>query len=221
MTSHSYKHEFVNFREVCTAGIAPKRLYRSSHPAAHSETDFILAKLAEEAGIASVINLSDNEIELAIKASRIMWYYRLFKRGCIIALDMGFDYLSDLFKAKLHKGFKFMLDHNGPYLIHCLQGIDRTGFMVMILEMLMGSNKNEIINDYMISFLGRQGLEKGSEYYKNEKNNFEKVLKGISGFGIISEKNDFVMAAENYLTKEMGMTASDINNLKITLSKNN
>ncbi|MDR2193740.1 MAG: hypothetical protein LBP19_04640 [Treponema sp.] len=63
MTAYSNKREFVNFREVCTAGIASKRLYRSSHPATLSETDFIMAKLAEEAGIAAVLNLVDNEIE--------------------------------------------------------------------------------------------------------------------------------------------------------------
>ncbi|MDR1072421.1 MAG: tyrosine-protein phosphatase [Treponema sp.] len=162
VTSYSYKHEFVNFREVCAGGIASKWLYRSSHPAAFSETDFTLAKLAEEAEIAAVINLDDNEAELALKADRVPWYHHLFEKGRIIALDMGFDYLSERFKIKLHKGFKFMLERDGPYLIHCLQGIDRTGFVVMILEMLMGADGNEIMNDYMMSFLGRQGFEKGS-----------------------------------------------------------
>jgi protein tyrosine/serine phosphatase len=218
-TSYSYKHEFVNFREVCTGMIAPRRLYRSSHPATLSETDFTLAKLAEDAGIAAVINLNDNEIELAVKADRVTWYHYIFKRGCVIALNMGFDCLSDQFNIKLQNGFKFMLEHNGPYLIHCLQGIDRTGFMIMILEMLMAANKNEIINDYMASFLDRPDFEKGSERYQNEKKNFCRVLNKIYAIGKISEDDDLAKAVENYLSKKIGLTLDEINRLKLTLSR--
>ncbi|MDR3172818.1 MAG: tyrosine-protein phosphatase [Treponema sp.] len=220
MTLNSDKHEFVNFREVRMAGIAPGRLYRSSHPAVLSETDFILSKLAEEAGIAAVLNLADNETELAIKAERIMWYYRLFKRGCITALGMGFDFLSGRFSSKLQKGFKFMLEHNGPYLIHCFHGIDRTGFMVMLLEMLMGADKDEMTNDYMMSFFGRPDFENGSEHYQNEKNNFSKVLNTIYTTGKTSEEDDLSKAAENYLLKKTGLTSDEITLLKLTLSKN-
>jgi protein tyrosine/serine phosphatase len=220
ITLYSYKHEFANFREVCTGMIASKRLYRSSHPVTLSETDLVLAKLAEDAGIESVINLDDNEIQLAIKADRIPWYHCLFKKGCIIALNMDFDYTSNQFNMKLHNGFKFMLEHNGPYLIHCLQGIDGTGSMVMVLEMLMSADENEMINDYMMSFLGRQGFEKGSEHYKNEKNNFKRVLKEISGFEIISGKSNYVGTAEKYFIKEIGLDESEINLLKSILSAN-
>jgi protein tyrosine/serine phosphatase len=200
-TSRSYKHEFINFREVCIGGIAPKRLYRSSHPATFSETNSALAKLAEKAEIAAVLNLDDRETELLIKADRIPWYRHLFEKGCVIALDMDFNYKSDQFSLKLYKGLKFILEHKGPYLIHCLQGIDRTGFMVMILEMVMGANRNEIINEYMISFLEKPGFEKGSEQYRVEKNNFVKILIEINNFAEISREDDLVNAAENYFIK--------------------
>jgi protein tyrosine/serine phosphatase len=138
-------------------------------------------------------------------------------KGHIIALGMDFNYKSKQFSLKLQKGFKFMLEHDGPYLIHCLQGIDRTGFMVMILEMLMCATNDEIVNEYMISFLGRRGFENGSKRYQNEKNNFIKVFKEISSFKVISTKIDFVRAVEYYLINEIGMTESDINNLKDVL----
>jgi predicted protein tyrosine phosphatase len=219
MTSNSNRCEFVNFREVFTAEIASKRLYRSSHPAILSETDFIMAKLAEEAQIASVLNLVDNEMELAIKADRVPWYHCLFKRGCIIALDMGFDCLSDWFSVKLKIGFKFMLEHSAPYLIHCFQGIDRTGFMIMLLEMLMGADKDEMVNDYMMSFLCQAGFENGSERYQNEKNNFCRVLQKIYNIGKISKADDFAKSAKNYLLQKIGLTLDEINLLKLTLSK--
>jgi protein tyrosine/serine phosphatase len=220
MASYSDKHEFVNFREVCTTGIASKRLYRSSHPVILSETDFIMAKLAEEAGIATVLNLVDNEKEVAIKAARVPWYHCLFKRGCIIALNMGFDCLSDHFSVKLKKGFRFMLEHNAPYLIHCFHGIDRTGFMVMILEMLMGAGKEEIVNEYMMSFLGQPDFKNGSVHYKNEKNNFCRVLNIIYNIGKISEEDDLAEATKNYFLKKIGLTLDEINRLKFILSRN-
>jgi protein tyrosine/serine phosphatase len=220
-TSRSYKHEFINFREVCIGGIAPKRLYHSSRPATFSETNFALSKLAEKAEIAAVINLDDREAELVIKADRIPWYRRLFEKGCVIALDMDFNYKSDQFSLKLYKGFKFILEHKGHYLIHCLQGIDRTGFIVMILEMLTEANKKEIINEYMMSFLERPGFEKGSEQYRVEKNNFLKILIEINNFAEISREDDLVNAAENYVSKVIGLTMDETNLLKRALSINN
>jgi protein tyrosine/serine phosphatase len=219
ITPDSYKKEFVNFREVCVGEIAPKLLYRSSHPARLPETDFTLAKLAEDAEINAVINLSDNEIELTIKADRIPWYHYLFKKGRIIALDMGFNYKSDQFSFKLYTGFKFILEHDGPYLIHCLQGIDRTGFMAMILEMLMGADKEEITDDYMRSFLEKPDFEKNSERCRLEKDNFVKVLEEVNDFWGIPKEDGFAKAAENYLLKKIGLSMDEINLLKLTLSK--
>jgi hypothetical protein len=133
---------------------------------------------------------------------------------------MGFDCLSDHFSFKLKKGFRFMLEHNAPYLIHCFQGIDRTGFMVMILEMLMGAGKEEIVNEYMMSFLGQPDFKNGSKSYKNEKNNFCRVLDIIYNIGKISEEDDLAKVAKNYLSKKIGLTLDEINLLKLMLSKN-
>jgi protein tyrosine/serine phosphatase len=220
ITSRSDKGKFINFREIRAGRIALKWLYRSSHPVTLSKADSVLVKLAKEAGVAAVLNLADNEIELVIKADRVPWYYCLFKNGCIIVLDMGFDCLSDQFSVKLQNGFKFMLGHNGPYLIHCFQGIDRTGFMAMILKMLMGADEDEMVNDYMMSFLGRPGFENDSERYQHEKNNFTRVLNTLYTIGKISEEDDFSKAAENYLSRKIGLTKDEINLLKLTLLKN-
>jgi protein tyrosine/serine phosphatase len=204
---------FVNFREICTGGIAPKRLFRSSHPVTCSETDLILAKLAGETEIAAVINLADNDAELEIKAERIPWYHCLYKKNRIIALDMNFDYLSGQFNVKLQKGFKFMIERNGPYLVHCHAGIDRTGFMVMLLEMLMGADKDEITNDYLMSFPGF-----GYKYYGNKRKYVYRVLSAIYTIGETSKICTLAEAAENYLSGKIGLTPDDIHLLKLALS---
>jgi protein tyrosine/serine phosphatase len=210
---------FFNFREVCMGAIAPRRLYRSSHPITGDDRDFIMAELAETAKIAAVLNLADDERALKQKADLIPWHNKLFQEGCVIALNMDFDFRSDEFSSKLNQGIKFMLNHKGPYLIHCLQGIDRTGFFVMLLEMAMGAGKNEIIDDYMKSFLGRPGFEEESAHYKREYSNLFKVLRSLNnGRPIITESMAGI--AEKYIFENVGLLQSELDMLRLALSKN-
>jgi protein tyrosine/serine phosphatase len=37
-------------------------------------------------------------------------------------------------------------------IIHCHAGVERTGFVCIVLEAFMGATLNEIINDYLQSF---------------------------------------------------------------------
>jgi protein tyrosine/serine phosphatase len=211
----------ANFREVCIGAIAPKWLYRSSDPVTHGGhdfQDFIMAELAETAKIATVLNLADNERELKRKAGLIPWYDKLYQAGCIIALDMKFDFLEYRFGSKINTDIKFMFDHKGPYLIHCAQGIDRTGFFVMLLEMLMDARKDEITADYMASFLDKPGFERKSVYYKREYSNFVKVLRELNGGKPVTTKGLPGMA-EKYIFENVGLIQSELDQLRLALSK--
>jgi hypothetical protein len=208
----------INFREVCVSGIAPKWLYRSSHPAICGDQDPGIVELAQKAGIAAVLNLADDERTLTKKAPLVPWYHKLFKEDRIIALNMNFNIFGDQFGGKLNRGVKFIIDHEGPYLIHCMQGIDRTGFFVMLLEMMMGANKDEIVDDYMASFSGRPGFEKGSRYYKRERSYFIAVLKKLNG-GKSVKNNILVQIAEKYLLKNAGLIQFEIERLRTRLAK--
>jgi hypothetical protein len=174
--------------------------------------------LAETAQIAAVLNLADDERVLRQKTNLIPWYNGLFQKGCIIALNMDFNFHSNEFGSKLNQGTKFIINHKGPYLIHCLQGIDRTGFFIMLLEMLMGADKNEIVNDYMTSFLGRPGYEKKSAYYKREYSNFFKVLRELNDGKPITTESLTGMA-EKYIFENVGLSQSELDRLRLTLSK--
>jgi protein tyrosine/serine phosphatase len=208
----------VNFREVCMGGIAPQWLYRSADPVTCGDRDIVMAEFAETAKIAAVLNLADNERELKRKAGLVPWYDKLYQTGCIIALDMKFDFMEPRFGSKIRIGIKFIVDYKGPYLIHCAQGIDRTGFFVMLLGMLMGASKDEITADYMASFLGRPGFEKGSENYQCEYNNFMKVLKELNGRKPMT--NDAITKiAEKYFLENAGLVQSELDLLRMTLSK--
>jgi hypothetical protein len=133
-------------------GIAPGMLYRGSHPIQDGKQDRAIALLAGNARIAAVLNLADTKANLARKAIFAPWYRKLFDSDCIIPLDMKFDGMTPLFTAKLKKGIRFLINREGPYLIHCHAGIDRTGFVCAVIEALMGATPDEIIEDYLISY---------------------------------------------------------------------
>jgi protein tyrosine/serine phosphatase len=206
----------VNFREVHIGKIAPKHLYRSSHLVTGTEQDAVMAKLAETAKIATVLNLIDTKKTLNVKANRIKWYNKLFQDGCVIALDM--DFFIGKSAKDINRGIKFMLRHNSPYLIHCLQGIDRTGFFVMLLEMLMGASRDEIINDYMTGFLYKHSYKKGSDEYRFEYARFIQILEKLNGGKSIVDCN-LIEMAENYYFNAAGLSRTETDLLKIKLSK--
>jgi hypothetical protein len=206
----------ANFREVCMGAIASKWLYRSSHPVTGGGSDSIIAELAETAKIAAVLNLADDEKALKQKIDIVPWYNQLFQKGCIITLKMGFDFRSDQFGGKINEGIKFIINHKGPYLIHCMQGMDRTGFFVMLLGMLMGASQDEIADDYMKSFLGRAGFKKKSVYYRREYNNFIKILRILNG-GKSAAAESMPGMAEKYIFENAGLIQSELDRLRLTL----
>ncbi|MDR0557799.1 MAG: tyrosine-protein phosphatase [Treponema sp.] len=137
--------------------------------------------MAETARIAAALNLADDEMALKQKAVFVPWRDKLFQKGGAIALNMSFDFQANEFGGKINEGIKFLINHKGPYLIHCLQVIDRTGFFVMSLGMLMGASGDEMAGDYMTSFLDSPGYERKSVYYKREYSDFIDVLWDLNG----------------------------------------
>jgi protein-tyrosine phosphatase len=47
--------------------------------------------------------------------------------------------------------FAVLADHDGPSLIHCLAGKDRTGIAVALLHTLLGVNRDDIFEDYLLT----------------------------------------------------------------------
>lgn len=59
----------------------------------------------------------------------------------------------------------FLSEGETPYLVHCLEGKDRTRFAIMVLEALMGWNATQITDDYMQTYANYYGIEPGTEKY--------------------------------------------------------
>ena len=78
-------------------------------------------------------------------------------------LDLSVSYSSDDFAQKLAAGLIEMSEHEGPYLVHCLEGKDRTGFVCALLEALCGATYDEMLDDYMITYQNYYGITRESD----------------------------------------------------------
>ncbi|GBU28083.1 hypothetical protein R84B8_01641 [Treponema sp. R8-4-B8] len=211
--------ENVNFREIRMGNIAPNTLYRSSHPIKDNEQEEIISLLAAQNKIQTIINLSDTGSEIKLKSFFAPWYDKLLKNERVIALGMDFSNNSERFNKKLKKGLQFIINTPGPWLIHCHAGVDRTGFVSIVLETLMGAKLDDIIDDYLESF--NSGFN-SSIFGETDKEDSTVALQLISAMGDYMPVNDknLQSIAEHYLLKNIKLSAAEIELLKNKLAGN-
>jgi len=208
----------LNFREICMGSIAPGTLYRSSHPIQDNKQEKIIAFLAARARIAAVINLSDTNSELRTKVFFAPWYNKLYRDNQVITLGMDFNYSSEEFRKKLNKCLRFIISTNGPWLIHCHAGVDRTGYVSIILEALMGTSMDEIVNDYLQSF---NSVFDSSIYSAANKKDSIVVMQLLSVMGnyLAINDNNLQAIAEHYMRNTIGLRAEEVELLKRKLAE--
>jgi hypothetical protein len=223
---YSKHNEITNFREIYAGNIAHGRIFRGSYPVfkIDRERDKMYDKLVYEAGINCVINFADDVNGLERIAGLLPWYSTLLKNGNVIGLDIQFefDFLDKLeyevFNCKLRQGFKFLISHEGPYLIHCNAGIDRTGFVAAIIELLFGASIDEVIYDYLLSY--------GKEF----ADAMNKELNLITGKIIydqinaiinntINDSKNLQSNIEKYFLRDIGLSIDELTMLKMILAK--
>lgn len=212
---------FANFRPVQLGTIAHGVLYRSSSPIDNQLGRAAYAdKLIKEAGVRTVVNLGDSAENLktyrAAKDFASPYYASLAEKGQVALLNMNLAFASDEFRANVIKGLLFMTEHEGPYLFHCTEGKDRTGFFAALVEALMGASKDEIIADYMQSYINYYNVQPGTEKYSLITQDVLDMLKVIVGSTDL-DKADLAKGARNYLIQG-GMKAEQIEALKTRLS---
>ena len=112
-----------------------------------------------------------------------------------------------------------MLTHDGPYLVHCNAGVDRTGFVAASIELLFGASIDEVIYDYLLSY--------GKEFAdaKNEELNFitgRNIYGRINAVtnGKITDTEHLQTNIEKYFLENIGLTVEQLETLKVYLHKN-
>jgi protein tyrosine/serine phosphatase len=148
---------FANFRVVNAGRLRENVLYRSASPCdnQHNRAPYVDA-LIGDAGVNCVVNLADNEAKvqkyIAADDFRSPYWLSLYEGGHVILLSMSMNFQADDFKMKICEGLRAMSAQEGPYLVHCTEGKDRTGFMCMLLEALAGASYRELVDDYMLTY---------------------------------------------------------------------
>ncbi|MCR4590144.1 MAG: tyrosine-protein phosphatase [Lachnospiraceae bacterium] len=213
---------FANFRSVDAAGIRADTLYRSASPCdnQHNRAGYT-DRLAEKAKIGFIINLADDDEKImgyiAEEDFDSPYFLSLYNDGNVIPLAVNTDYNSDLFRGKLTEGLRAMIGHEGPYLIHCTEGKDRTGFVCILLEALCGAGYDDIEKDYMTSYDNYYGITKDSD-----KKRYETIVNDVmipliyfitDDEKVDVKKADLSVYAANYL-KKSGLTGDEIEKLK-------
>ncbi len=165
---------FANFRSVKAGNIPEGRLYRSASPCdnQHNRAPYVDA-LMQEAGVRFILNLSDTDEKirnyLADPAFASPYFRTLYSGGGVVKpISLNMNYGSEDFRRKLADGLTAMAENEGPYLTHCTEGKDRTGFVCMLLEALCGASYDEIVADYMETYANYYGItpEKDDEKYE-------------------------------------------------------
>ena len=214
---------FANFRPVTVGGIGEGKLYRSASPINDEHGRSAVAnRLIEQAGVKAVMNMADTGEELAGFAAEegfdSAYYLDLVQSGHVIALGMPINFASDEFAEYIVKGLTFLSNQETPYLIHCTEGKDRAGFGCMIVEMLMGASEEEVVADYLISYLNYYHLDNEADAEKLEmiaEKNIREMIRTVAGpeKGANLVDTDLAAAAESYLIVH-GMDAEVLKTLK-------
>lgn len=207
--------EFANFREVATTGIAPGTLYRCASPVNNKFNRNTYADAAiRGAGVTVVVNLADTEEQLLAFDGYDQTYYATVQHATVC---MDTNVTSSENAQKLAEAVRFMGQHPGVYAIHCLEGKDRTGFVLAVLECLMGASKDEVIADYMVTYYNYYGVTPDDARYASIANsNIIKTLERVFGLESL-DGVDLASTAEGYLTA-IGLTEDEISSLKANLN---
>ncbi len=220
--------EFSNFRALKGGNLKDNLVFRGASPVDNSRNRAkITDELLEKNEIKSVVDLADTKenMEEYFTESGFSSKYtkNLYEEGKDILLGMGSSYSSLTYKESVVKGFNHMIETDGPYYIHCMEGKDRTGFVCALLEALMGATYDEMCEDYMLTY---KNYYKITKEYTIQKYNaivdlyFDAFMEELSGSTDknVLKNSDYTIFAKNYL-KEGGMSEEKINELIALLSK--
>ena len=168
--------EYANFRMIKTSNIKEGILYRTSSPInSNIGRNTYADKAMRNANVKTTINLADDKTTMESYENYTETYYSTTN---IIPLNLALDFTTAEFKAGIARAFRFIGENEGPYLVHCLEGKDRAGYISSLLECIMGASADEVVSDYMVSYYNYYNVDQKDERYNKIKtNNIEKLLK--------------------------------------------
>ncbi|MBO4822945.1 MAG: tyrosine-protein phosphatase [Prevotella sp.] len=77
---------------------------------------------------------------------------KLWEEGDVILCPLKADPTADDYNKRLIEALKELPLRPAPYVVHCMEGKDRTGYVCALLEGLCGATYDEIVADYLITY---------------------------------------------------------------------
>ena len=125
---------------------------------------------------------------------------------------MDYEFGNEEFGNDIRKSIQFIIENEGPYLVHCKEGKDRTGIVCAILECFAGASADDVKRDYMITYANFYNVQPGDRTYEIIQNeNIVKILCDLFQIENL-EKANLKEEAEEYLLS-IGLTDEQLNAL--------
>ena len=145
--------EYMNARMISAGKVKPNTLYRSASP---FEASFgrveLMDSFIQTYGIQCILDLADSEEDLRSYTDLPAHTLEMIRNNQVICFHIGNDFGDPEAMKSLAEGLRRMTGMEGPYLIQCSLGRDRTGVLAALLEALCDASYTEIVEDYMISY---------------------------------------------------------------------
>ncbi len=144
--------QFANARASKGGRLASGVLHRSSSPFCNDiNRASYVSEYMESEKVMTVLNLADTEEKM--KSYDMPPYSRqLWEEGNVILCPLKADPTADDFNKRLIAALKELPSRPAPYIVHCMEGKDRTGYVCALLEGLCGATYEEIVDDYLITY---------------------------------------------------------------------
>jgi hypothetical protein len=155
---------FANARAVSAGNIANGVLHRSSSPFCNDNNRaFYVSQYLEDVGVKSVLDLNDTEEDMLGYVDMPPYSRTLWEGGNVILCPLKTDPTADDYNEQLIAALKVLPSHPAPYVVHCMEGKDRTGYVCALLEELCGATYDEIVADYLITYDNYYGITPASD----------------------------------------------------------
>lgn len=150
--------EYANARMARGGNMAEGRLNRSSSPFSNgSNRAYEVSAYLESNGVKTVLNLADTEEKMMAyempEYSRTLW-----DGGSVILCPVKTDPTAEEYNNQLIAALKELPTRPAPYVVHCMEGKDRTGYVCALLEGLCGATYDEMVTDYLITYYNYYGI---------------------------------------------------------------
>ena len=144
--------EFANARAVSAGNIAKGVLHRCSSPFCNDiNRAHYVSEYLEREQVKTVLNLADTE-EKMLTYDMPSYSRKHWEEGGVILCPLKADPTADDYNKRLVEALKELPSRPAPYVVHCMEGKDRTGYVCALLEGLCGATYEEIVADYLITY---------------------------------------------------------------------